>query len=238
MNIVLFGSDACRQSLPLSDHRARHLLEVLRHGPGDQFRAGVVNGPSGRGTVVAVEPDRISVALRWDAAAPQCGAGVTLIVGLPRPPSAKKIIYQCAAIGCRAIHFVHTSLSDRNYARSRLWKRGEWRRHLLDGVQQSAATSAPEVACGEALPAAVQRVAGEYAAVALDNETGTHRLGTADVRSPLVLAVGPERGWSDADRDILRRHGFSFCTLGMRILRVETACVAALSIALARLGEM
>lgn len=238
MNIVLFGCDACRQSLPLDDHRARHLLDVLRRAPGGKFRAGVVNGPTGRGTVIAVEPERIRVALRWDGAAPEPDSGVTLIVGLPRPPSAKKILYQCAAIGCRAIHFVHTHLSDRNYARSRLWERGEWRRHLLDGLQQAAATSAPEVTCGEPLLAAVQRVTGKDVAVALDNETGTGRLGAAGLRSPLVLAVGPERGWSDADRDILRRRCFTFCTLGTRILRVETACVAAAAIARAHLGEM
>ena len=76
------------------------------------------------------------------------------------------------------------------------------------------------------------------AAVALDNAGGAARFGACALHLPLVLALGPERGWTDADRDVLRRYHFIPCTLGTRILRVETACVAALSIAKSRLGDM
>ena len=237
MNVVLFDSDRRAQSVPLADPRARHLLEVLGCRPGMQFRAGVVNGASGLGTVVAVEPDRLRVTLCWNAA-PVAPPDITLIVGLPRPPSARKILYQGAAIGCRAMHFVHTGLSDPNYARSKLWRDHEWRRHLLDGVQQSAATTLPETTCGMALRDALERAAPAATVVALDPETGARRLGAARVCLPLVLAVGPERGWSAEDRATLARHRFTFCTLGTRILRVETACVAAMAIVQARLGEM
>ena len=151
MNIVLFASESCRQSLPVTDHRARHLLEVLKCQPGSRFRAGVVNGPSGLGTVVAIEREQMRARAACWATVPAPPTDITLIVGLPRPPSAAKILYQGAAIGCRAIHFVHTGLSDRNYAMSRLWQRAEWRRHVLDGAQQSAATTVPEVTCGEPL---------------------------------------------------------------------------------------
>lgn len=237
MNVVLFDSDRTTQNLPLSDTRARHLLEVLRCQPGMQFRAGVVNGASGIGTVVAVERERIRVALRWNAA-PVAAPDITLIVGLPRPPSARKILYQGAAIACRAMHFVHTGLSDPNYARSRLWRDNEWRRHLLDGAQQSAATTIPEVTCGAALGGVLECMAVGPMALVLDPDTGTRRLGSVEVRLPLVIAVGPERGWSAQDRATLARHGFISCTLGTRILRVETACVAAMAIVLARLGAM
>ena len=237
MNVVLFDHDRVTQDLPLSDARARHLRDVLRCGPGMQFKAGVVNGVSGTGTVVAVEQDRVRVALCWNSE-PVVLPDITLIVGLPRPPSARKILYQCTAIGCRTIHFVHTGLSDRNYARSKLWRDGEWRRHLLDGAQQSAATTMPEVTCGTALRGVLECVDTGATALALDPDSGTRYLGAAEVRTPLVLAVGPERGWSADDRALLARHHFARCTLGTRILRVETACVAALAITLARLGEM
>ncbi len=237
MNVVLFDSDRRAQSVPIADPRARHLLEVLGCRPGMQFRAGVVNGASGLGTVAAVEPDRIRVTLCWNAA-PVALPDITLIVGLPRPPSARKILYQCAALGCRAMHFVHTGLSDPNYARSKLWREHEWRRHLVDGVQQSAATTMPEVTCGMALRCVLERSAAGCTAVALDPESGARRLGVARVRLPLVLAVGPERGWSTDDRATLARHGYTLCRLGTRILRVETACVAAMAIVQARLGEM
>ena len=44
---------------------------------------------------------------------------------------------------------------------------------------------------------------------------------------PAHLAIGPERGWSHQERDCLRVNGFSLCHMGQRVLRVETAVVAA-----------
>jgi RsmE family RNA methyltransferase len=53
-----------------------------------------------------------------------------------------------------------------------------------------------------------------------------------------VLAIGGERGWSAADREVLRAGQFTFGHLGSRVLRTETATVAALSILRTKLGLM
>jgi RsmE family RNA methyltransferase len=45
----------------------------------------------------------------------------------------------------------------------------------------------------------------------------------------VVLAIGPERGWSDSERLRLEAAGFKRLSLGSRALRVETACVAAVA---------
>ena len=51
-----------------------------------------------------------------------------------------------------------------------------------------------------------------------------------------VLAFGPERGWSDRDRAMLRANDFALVHLGTRVLRTETAVVAAIALVKARLG--
>jgi RsmE family RNA methyltransferase len=51
-----------------------------------------------------------------------------------------------------------------------------------------------------------------------------------------VLAIGPERGWTDAERESLRNAGFELVHLGPRILRTETACIAGLVLLKSRLG--
>jgi RsmE family RNA methyltransferase len=51
-----------------------------------------------------------------------------------------------------------------------------------------------------------------------------------------VLALGPERGWGPADRAALRAYGFTLVHLGPRVLRSETAVIAALTLVRARLG--
>jgi RsmE family RNA methyltransferase len=53
-----------------------------------------------------------------------------------------------------------------------------------------------------------------------------------------VLAFGPERGWSAAERGLFRRHAFTFAHLGPRVLRTETATLAALALIRAKLGLM
>jgi 16S rRNA (uracil1498-N3)-methyltransferase len=54
----------------------------------------------------------------------------------------------------------------------------------------------------------------------------------------LVLAIGPEGGWSVRDRDAVRAAGFDGIRLGPRILRTETAGIAAVAALQARLGDM
>jgi 16S rRNA U1498 N3-methylase RsmE len=60
---------------------------------------------------------------------------------------------------------------------------------------------------------------------------------TPDKR-PVVLAIGPERGWSDRERDLLEGAGFLRLSLGSRALRTETACIAAAIIALEKTGGL
>ncbi|MFI5337188.1 MAG: RsmE family RNA methyltransferase [Opitutales bacterium] len=52
------------------------------------------------------------------------------------------------------------------------------------------------------------------------------------------MAFGPERGWSADERRQLRAAGFTFAHLGSRVLRLETAVVAALAVLKARRGAM
>jgi RsmE family RNA methyltransferase len=57
-------------------------------------------------------------------------------------------------------------------------------------------------------------------------------------RRPVVLAIGPERGWSDRERGMLEESGFLRLSMGGRALRTETACVAAVAVALEKIGEL
>ena len=51
-----------------------------------------------------------------------------------------------------------------------------------------------------------------------------------------VLALGADRGWSGAERDLLRQNSFTLVHLGKRVLRTETACCAAITLLKAKLG--
>ena len=60
----------------------------------------------------------------------------------------------------------------------------------------------------------------------------------AELPPPLTLAIGSERGWTEGEVDLLEERGFRMAGLGRRILKTETAAVAAVALLLARLGRM
>ena len=237
MNVILFDSDAATQALQRADPRALHLLNVLKCSIGDFFDAGVTNGPMGKGSISSVSETEIVIDLSFDQS-PIALDDIRVIIGLPRPQTARKILRELSSLGVASLDFVLTEVSDRSYASSTLWTSGEWERHLISGAQQAFTTTIPEVSWGRSLEEVTGLVAGNASRIALDNYEGTETMGEAALTLPLVIAVGPERGWSSRDRDILRSQGYHLAHLGTRVLRVETACVAAYAIAKSKLGLM
>lgn len=239
VNLILFEPAETERPLVRTDRRAVHLLEVLRRQPGDTFDAGLVNGPRGKATLEAVSPDAITLRFSWapDHPAPD---PITLIVGLPRPQTARDILRDATTIGVAAIHFVRTEKGEANYAQSTLWSSGEWRRHLLTGAEQAFDTRIPEISHTQTLADLASALDPLPLRVALDNYESPARLGDLNLApgQKLIVAIGGERGWSATDRTTLRAHGFTFAHLGPRVLRTETAAVVALSILRTKLGLM
>lgn len=107
---------------------------------------------------------------------------------------------------------------------------------LVEGLEQCGATHVP-VVCVERLfkPFVEDRLDAQYrdwTRVVLDPSASAHLVRMAvPCDRPIVIAVGPDGGWSRYELDSLITHGFEPASLGPRILRTETACVAALAIA-------
>ena len=245
MNLILFEPDEIAHPLSRSDPRARHLLRVLRRHEGDTFDAGLVNGPRGKGTLTAIGPDTLTLAFAWDEAPPPLEP-ITLIIGLPRPQTARDILRDATSLGVAAMHFATTDKGEPGYGRSALWTGHAWRRHLISGAEQAFATRLPEVTHGRSLLEIIGGLPDRTIRVALDHYEASEALArcrlsdeTAGASRPeLVLAFGPERGWSNAERAVLRGSGFVLTHLGSRVLRTETAVVAAVAMVKARLGLM
>ena len=239
MNLLLFTRDELGRPLPAADPRAKHLRTVLHRAVGEEFDLGVVDGPRGKGRVTALPPDGSVAFAATLGAEPAPLPPLHLVLGLPRPQTARKILQECTALGVGALHFVATGRADPNYAQSTLWSSGEWRAHLVEGAQQAFCTRLPAVTSGRPLATVLAELPSDSLRLALDNYEAT--AGLADVVLPAappaaILALGPERGWDGSDRAALRAAGFALVHLGPRVLRAETATVAAVAILKARLG--
>ena len=237
VNIILFSPAEVQLPLPRRDHRARHILEVLHRTPGGEFDAGLINGPRGKATLRAITDDALILSFAWGAAPPPL-APIHLIVGLPRPQTARDILREGTALGLAAMDFVRTDRGDPGYAQSSLWASREWEHLLIAGAAQAFCTRLPTVRHGQTLVEAITPLPADYARVALDNYEAPGALRDFDPagRPAVVLALGAERGWSAAERTLLLRRGFMFAHLGERVLRTETACIAAITLLKARLG--
>ncbi len=231
MNLILFSAEETALPLPRTDARARHILRVLGRREGDSFDAGLIDGPRGKATLVAIEEEALTLSFAWEAP-PPAPPPVIVLVGLPRPQTARDILRDATTLGATVLHFVRTARSDPNYAASSLWSSGEWRRHTIAGAEQAFDTFLPEVTWNLTLGEALSRLPATATRFALDLYEAAEPLGTrpaSDLSPPLVLALGPERGWDGDDRTALRAAGFSLVHLGRRVLRTETAVVAALA---------
>jgi len=248
LNLVLFEPAETSAPLPRTDPRALHVLDVLHRREGDVFDAGLVNGPRGKARLETIKPDTLSLSFAWGESPPPLPP-LTLLIGLPRPQTARKILQEATALGISALHFMTTERGEPSYADSTLWSSGEWRRHLLAGAAQAFCTRLPEVSFGRKPIEIITGLPAEATRVALDNyespvslaasikplatASGTPVVGT---EQPVILALGSERGWTGAERDLLCAHGFTLAHLGSRVLRTETACVAAIAIVKSKLG--
>ncbi len=237
MNLILFEEGEIARPLSRQDARAQHILGVLRRREGDDFDVGLIDGPRGKAVLQQITADELVLDFSWGADEPPLDP-VDLIVGLSRPQTNRKILQEATAVGVRRMLFVLTQRAEPSYAASRLWTTGEYRRHMLAGVEQAFTTRLPQVEYGLSLSEALDKVGRINAKYALDNYEYTTSMGQVRLQrgEAVALAVGSERGWTGAERDVLRGAGFVLAGMGARVLRTETAVVAGLALVKAGMG--
>lgn len=233
-------SPAVGETATLSGTDARHLAGALRVVVGE-----VVTLCDGQGTdytcaVTAVE--RETVTLTVEAATPtvaEPSLAVTLYMGLPKGDKMELIIQKAVELGVAAIVPVATArsivrLDDRDAAK----KQQRWQKIADEAAGQSGRGILPVVEKPLSWKQALPRLATEN--TLLCYEGGGAPIGRlvspADTR--LALVVGPEGGFDPAEVEAVTAAGGRIATLGKRILRCETAPIAALAVLMERSGNM
>lgn len=205
-----------------------HLFRVRRLGVGERLR--LVDGQGHARWAVVEAVGRASATLCPGEPAPSLEPArrVELAVAPPKPERASWLVEKATELGVAAIHFVATERDPRRIGSGSL---DRLRRVAAAALAQSGGATLPQI--DGVLPfAAFARLAERFPARALLDLGAPPWEGFGEPQ-PLLLAIGPEGGWSDTERAVLAASGFRTVGLGARVLRVETAAVAALSLALA-----
>ena len=243
MNICLFTEEECTRIIPRKDERAEHIIKVLHKNTGDSFDAGIIGGKAGKATITNISNDGISFSFVPESDGKPLYP-LTLIIGFPRPIQLRRLLRDVAGLGAEQVILVGTELGEKSYLKSNVVQDGGAYQMLLDGTAQAASTHIPELSVEESLEKALSRLqdfAPDSALVALDNRRATNSLSKwLNQTNPnkVVAAIGSERGWTEHERDILERYGFTLCSMGTRVLRTETATTVASSIILDKFGVL
>lgn len=237
MNLILLeareaGADGMAR---VEGARGRHIREVLKAGVGAMVRIGLVDGPKGTGTVEGFEgTDGVRLRCAWEAAAPE-RPRTDLWLAMPRPKVMRRLWAELAAVGVGRIWILRARKTERCYFDTHVLEAGTVRAGLLEGLQQAKDTRLPEVrVCLGRLDEWLDSGAGEVEGYARRwvAEPGTGRVPWEAMATPgrTVLAIGPEGGWTANELGLLKARGFKGLALGDRVLRSDTACVAALGV--------
>jgi len=241
MNRILYeAEEVCDGRLELSDRRAGHIRNVLRSVCGDVLRMGEVDGPLSSGTLAEVSEERVVLEVREEGTPPR--SRLDLILALPRPKVLKRLLPQISALGVDRLVLCNASRVERFYFDTHVLRPEVLREALVEGLVQCGDTRLPRVRVIRRLRHFMEDELSEFAEGSarwlLHPYGGTPMLEAAVGKERLVLAIGPEGGWRSHEVEGFEARGFRRVGLSGRILRSDTACVAALSLAACRMERV
>ena len=241
MNRILFEpAEIAGDLATFGGARAEHVRTVLHGEVGQILKTGELDGPIGTGEIVEMG-ESIRVRVRHtDVPLPPW---VDLVLAPPRPRVLKRLLPQLATLGVGRIMLIGAKKVEKDFWGATLLKEEIYRPLLVDGLMQGCVSSrVPTLETRRnfrkfvtdeldaRFPTANRLVAHPYGA-----DGGGAANGAQSGAGRLLLAIGPESGWTDEEVALLEAHGFSRHSLGPRILRTDTATVALLAQLMPRL---
>ncbi|MBF6025567.1 16S rRNA (uracil(1498)-N(3))-methyltransferase [Lysobacter niastensis] len=224
----------------LPESAAAHLTRVLRLGIGDACVLFNGDGRDYAGRIAATGKREVRVAIEGVAdVARESPLQLVLLQGVARGEKMDLILQKATELGASGFHPLWSQRSEVKLDEARAEKRlAHWRSVVASACEQSGRAQVPDVHVPVSLAATLSSLPAGGLRLILDPE-GELSFGTLalDAATPVYLAIGPEGGWSDNDREQLRAAGFLGLRLGPRILRTETAGLAAIAALQAGFGD-
>jgi 16S rRNA (uracil1498-N3)-methyltransferase len=224
-----------RDTAVLSGTEAGHMLRSLRLGVGDAFFAFDETGTRYRMRIFeATSRSLRAEVLETFPPGPGPSVPVTLLVGLPKADKMDFILEKATELGCaRVVPFRSSRTIPRLTGREAVRKLSRWERVALAAAKQCGTGRLPDITGLVSYAEALRLGSASEGRIVFYEGEGSFGLRTVlsgmdGIRS-IALLIGPEGGFSEDEVKEAERAGFARAGLGPRILRVETAAIASLS---------
>ncbi len=243
--IYVEGEISAGQELLLPAGPSAHLLRVLRLRPGSGLT--LFNGRGGEFAATLADAARsrarLAVGVRHDIER-ESPLQLTLLQGIARGERMDQIVQKATELGVQRIVPLACEFSVVRLDAAKLGQRlGHWRAVAIAACEQCGRNRLPQVDPPLDLAAACNAVAAgadgpDMLRLLLQPQSTASLVAmTAGLRGA-VLLIGPEGGLSEGEQRLALQSGFRACRLGPRVLRTETASLAALAALQALAGDL
>lgn len=225
------------ETAAITGAQAEHLARVLRAQAGMQ--ADIVAGDRVfRAEIESVAIEAVRFRLHEEIAA-ESALPVTLVLAIYKFDRLEWAIEKATELGAAAIAPVVSRRTEKHLAQSAAKRVERWRRIAQEAAQQSRRSQALEIFDPAPLAnrlraetAATKVVLAEQERIVMLRDVLEETIAANAGATPqLELAIGPEGGWAPDEEDLFRANHWRSASLGPRILRAETAAIAAMAVA-------
>ena len=225
----------------LGEEDAHHASRVLRMNPGDAAEI-FMNGKRFSAEIASMEGG-VTLRLLDELPSTEAGLRVTLYQGLPKAEKMELIVQKAVELGAAAVVPVSMSrcvvqLNQKDGAK----KQERWQRIAREACKQSGRCLQMPVEAPISFKELLRLLPGHSAAIVPWEDARGYSLPRLREELPdlqdLAVVIGPEGGMSEEEVAQMQSVGCRPVTLGPRILRTETAGLAALSALFCLYGDM
>ena len=219
----------------LTGRHADHLTTVLRARLGQEFDIATPDGVR-RGRITRLDQDRVEFELGEPVPA-VAFPNLTLALSIFKFDRMEWAIEKCTELGVMRMVPVIAQRTEPRLAAAAAKRVERWQRIARQASEQSRRPAPPEILPPVKLKEAVA-LPGSTRVLLAESEPDARLADVldSDRSGEIVLALGPEGGWTDSELAAFRDAGWKFASLGTTILRAETAAIAAAAISVSKLG--
>jgi len=228
--------------MEVKGENARHIGLSLRMAVGDRIGVAGLDGRCGEAEIVRIVPEGVTLALKQISESTEPPVDIWLAQALPKGDKMDQIVQKAVELGIKGVYPLQTKHC---VARYDLVKQKDklrrWQKISQEASQQCGRGVVPEVGPFLTLADLFDRIPTGVHVLTLyegKDREGLRSILANDLCGSWVLVVGPEGGLSEAEASYCRDRGARLAGLGPRILRTETAGLAALSAILYECGDL